>query len=93
VRIINFQEDISACFYPYRLRLDGCFGEVSDWESIGGVEKALISSSNSTGLQVKLVGVTSVVGTLPRGREGVRMNGILVVISHTAYRHRFKAGC
>ena len=50
---------------------------------IRGAEEGLISSSNSTGLQVKLLDLTGVVRMLPSGREGVRVNGFLVVISQT----------
>jgi hypothetical protein len=42
---------------------------------IRGAEEGLISSSNSTGLQVKLLDLTGVVRMLPSGREGVRVNG------------------
>lgn len=43
--------------------------------------KGFISNSNNTGLQVKLLDLTGVVRMLLSDREGVRMNGLLVVIS------------
>ena len=48
--------------------------------------RGLISSRNSTGLQVKLLDLTGVVRMLPSGREGVRMNGFLAAISQTTCR-------
>lgn len=38
-----------------------------DWENTGGVEKALLLSSENRGLQGKLLGLMGVVGTLPQG--------------------------
>jgi hypothetical protein len=58
--------------------------ELSDSVPIRGAEMGLISSSNSTGLQVKLLDLTGVVRMLPSGREGVRMNGLFVVIAQHA---------
>jgi hypothetical protein len=49
-------------------------------------EKELISSTNNTGLQVKLLNLPGVVRMLPSGREGVGMNGFLAVISQTTCR-------
>jgi hypothetical protein len=55
--------------------------------TIRGAEKRLISNSNSKGLQVKLLDLTVVFVTmLPSGRERVRMNGFLLVISQTTCR-------
>jgi len=57
--------------------------ELSVRVPIRGAEKGLISRSNSRSLQVTLLDLTGVLRLLPSGREGVRMNGFLVVISHT----------
>jgi len=55
--------------------------ELFDRVPIRGAEKGLVSSSNNTRLHVKLLDLTGVVRMLPSGREGMRMNGLLVVIS------------
>jgi len=61
--------------------------ELSVRVTIRGTEKELISNSNSAGLQVKLLDLTVVlVRMLPSGRERVRMNVFLVVISQTTCR-------
>jgi hypothetical protein len=66
--------------------------ELSVRETICGAERWVISSSNSAGLQVKLLNLTGVVMFLPPGSEGMGMNVFLVVISQTTYRIDFMLG-
>ena len=59
--------------------------EMSVRKPIRGAEKGIISRSNSTGLQMKLLDLTDVVRMLPSSRGGVSVNGILAVIFQTIY--------
>jgi len=59
--------------------------EVSIRKPLRGAEKGIISKSNSTGLQMKPLDLTGVIWMLPSVREGMRMNGNLVVISQTIH--------